>query len=138
MPRVDPELRRESLSDLPPRPQPVLPKAAKDTTLPQGITDTSAWSDEEIWNALEAIKTEHLDWKSTIVSARKWWEAFQTENQHRSALIYRLAEELRNRKATIAEFFLAYAYSNTDNIQANLHCLDYKRLKDAGEKSGAK
>jgi hypothetical protein len=50
------------------------------------------------------------------------------------ALVFRLAEELRNRKATIAEFFLAYVYSNTDNIQANLHYLDYTRLKNAPEK----
>ncbi len=134
--RVDRELRHESLAGLPPRPRPVLTAAAEGTALPEGITNTSAWSDEEIWNALETIKTEHLDWKSTIGSARKWWEAFQTENQHRPALVFRLAEELRQRKATITEFFLAYAYSNTDNIQANLHYLDYKRLKEAGEKSG--
>ncbi len=33
------------------------------------------------------------------------------------------------RSATISEFFLAYVYSNTDNIQANLHYLDFMRLK---------
>jgi hypothetical protein len=55
-------------------------------------------------------------------------------------LIYRLCEELRNRKASITEFFLSYVYSNTDNIQANLHYLDYLRLikkhdkKDDGPK----
>jgi hypothetical protein len=41
---------------------------------------------------------------------------------------------LKLRNATIAEFFLAYVYSNTDNIQANLHYLDYSRLKRANEK----
>ena len=46
----------------------------------------------------------------------------------------RLAEELANRKATITEFFLAYVYSNTDNIQANLHYLDYTRLKKEEER----
>jgi hypothetical protein len=45
-------------------------------------------------------------------------------------LVLRLAEELRNRKATITEFFLSYIYSNTDNILANLHYMDYRRLKD--------
>jgi hypothetical protein len=30
----------------------------------------------------------------------------------------------------------AYVYSNTDNIQANLHYLDYKRLKDGGDTNG--
>ena len=32
------------------------------------------------------------------------------------------------------EFFLSYVYSNTDNIQANLHYLDYARLKKRDEK----
>ena len=39
-------------------------------------------------------------------------------------------EELTQRKSTIARFFLAYVYSNTDNIQANLHYLDYMQLKE--------
>ena len=137
-PRVDLELREESLSGLPPRPSPVLAAVSKGAVLPAGITDTSTWSDEEIWNALETIKTDDLGWKRTTGSARKWWEAFQKENQHRPALVFRLAEELRNRKASIPEFFLAFVYSNTDNIQANLYYLDYKRLKDAGEKGGEK
>jgi ATP-dependent Clp protease ATP-binding subunit ClpX len=97
-------------------------------------TDVRAWSDEDLWNAIEQTKAEQLDWKNTTGSARKWWEAFEQENKHRPALIFRLAEELRNRNATIAEFFLAFVYSNTDNIQANLHYLDYKRLKDSEER----
>ena len=134
VPRTDAELRRESLAGLPLRPQPILPVGARTTNLPPGITDVRAWSDEELWNAVEQIKTDHLDWKNTTGSARKWWQTFQDENKHRPALIFRLAEELRNRQATIAEFFLAFVYSNTDNIQANLHYLDYKRLKDAEER----
>ena len=38
------------------------------------------------------------------------------------------------RSAPITEFFLAYVYSNTDNLQANLHDLDYQRLKAEDEK----
>ena len=48
-------------------------------------------------------------------------------------MVLRMAEELRTRKATITEFFLSYVYSNTDNIQANLHYLDYDRLKKEHE-----
>ena len=44
-------------------------------------------------------------------------------------MILPLAEELVAQKATVSEFFLSYVYSNTDNIQANLHYLDYSRLK---------
>jgi ATP-dependent Clp protease ATP-binding subunit ClpX len=132
--RFDRELRRESLAGLPPSPRPVMDHGRKGAELPPGITDTREWSDEEIWNAVESVKSDRLGWKNTTGSARKWWETFEQENKHRPALVYRLAEELRNRHATIPEFFLAFVYSNTDNIQANLHYLDYMRLKQAGEK----
>ncbi len=107
--------------------------AAAPGALPAGITDTRGWTDDKVREKLEAIK-KTLDWENTTGSARKWWEAFENENKHRLALVLRLAEELANRKATITEFFLAYVYSNTDNIQANLHYLDYTRLKKEEEK----
>ena len=56
------------------------------------------------------------------------------ENKNRLTLVLRLAEELANRKATITEFYLAYLYSGTDNIQANLCFLDYTRLKKEEER----
>ncbi len=101
--------------------------------LPPGISDTRGWDDAKITETLEACKKK-LDWENTTGSARKWWEAFENENQHRKALVLRLAEELTNRQATVTEFFLAYVYSNTDNIQANLHYLDYSRLKKEEER----
>lgn len=101
--------------------------------LPAGISDTRGWDDKKIEDSLKEAKKE-LDWDNTTGSARKWWEAFETENQHRKALVLRLAEELKIRKATVTEFFLAYVYSNTDNIQANLHYLDYTRLKKEEER----
>ena len=101
--------------------------------LPPGITNTKGWSEEKIREKLEEVK-KALDWDNTTGSARKWWEAFEKENKHRIALVLRLAEELKNRKATITEFFLAYVYSNTDNIQANLCYLDYTRLKKEEER----
>ncbi len=129
--RHDHELREASLRGLPPRPDPA--NARGDAGLENRITDTRNWSDDRLREAIAAIKRDHLDWDSTVGSARKWWEAFEKENTSRLPLVFRLAEELRNRKATITEFFLAYVYSNTDNIQANLHYLDYTRLKKAGD-----
>ena len=38
------------------------------------------------------------------------------------------------RSAPVTGFFLAYVYSNTDNLQANLHYLDYQRLNAEDEK----
>ena len=101
--------------------------------LPPGISNTAGWSDDQIVKKLDECR-KVLEWENTTGSAKKWWEAFETENNHRKALILRLAEELVNRKATITEFFLAYVYSNTENIQANLHYLDYTRLKKEEEK----
>lgn len=101
--------------------------------LPAGITNTKGWTEDQIRTKLEEVKKK-LDWDNTTGSARKWWEAFENENKHRVALVLRLAEELGNRKATITEFFLAYVYSNTDNIQANLCYLDYTRLKKEEER----
>lgn len=101
--------------------------------LPPGITNTKGWTEDQIRTKLEETKKK-LDWDNTTGSARKWWEAFENENKHRVALVLRLAEELGNRKATITEFFLAYVYSNTDNIQANLCYLDYTRLKKEEER----
>jgi type IV secretory pathway TraG/TraD family ATPase VirD4 len=101
--------------------------------LPSGITNTAGWSDQQVSTKLEEVK-KILDWDNTTGSARKWWEAFENENKTRMPLVLRLAEELQVRKATITEFFLAYVYSNTDNIQANLSYLDYTRLKKEEEK----
>jgi hypothetical protein len=101
--------------------------------LPSGITNTAGWSDQQVSTKLEEVK-KTLDWDNTTGSARKWWEAFENENKTRMPLVLRLAEELQVRKATITEFFLAYVYSNTDNIQANLSYLDYTRLKKEEEK----
>lgn len=107
--------------------------AATPGGLPPGITNTKGWSEEQLLKKLEEVK-KTLDWDNTTGSARKWWEAFENENKTRTALVLRLAEELQVRKATITEFFLAYVYSNTDNIQANLSYLDYTRLKKEEER----
>lgn len=98
-----------------------------------GITDTSNMEPDDIRELIE-LRREKLDWKNTTGSARKWWEAFETENDKKPRLVLRLIDELLTRKATITEFFLAYVYSNSDNIQANLFYLDYTRLKKEEER----
>ncbi len=110
---------------------------APNTGVRAGITDTRGWNDDQINKKVEEVKGR-LEWDKTTGSARKWWLAFENENKHRLALVLRLAEELDVRKATITEFFLAYVYSNTDNIQANLNYLDYTRLKRQEEEKKRK
>lgn len=130
------QLRTEPISiidNMPVAPAAAAAGAAAPGGLPPGISNTKGWTDDQVRTKLEEVK-KTLDWDNTTGSARKWWEAFESENKHRLALVLRLAEELQTRKATITEFFLAYVYSNTDNIQANLHYLDYTRLKKEEEK----
>jgi ATP-dependent Clp protease ATP-binding subunit ClpX len=95
------------------------------------ISNATDWTVEQVLTRLTEVKAK-IDWHNTTGSTRKWWDAFEKENQ--PTLVLRLAEELLIRKATITEFFLAYVYSNTDNIQANLYYLDYTRLKKEEEK----
>jgi hypothetical protein len=102
------------------------------TRLPPGITDSRGWTDVAIGERLNQVKID-LDWENTTGSARKWWDTFELENTHRVALVLRVAEELKNRRASITEFFLAYEKSNTDNIQANLYYLDYTLQKEKDE-----
>ncbi|MEZ5386682.1 MAG: AAA family ATPase [Prosthecobacter sp.] len=123
-PREDAEIRRDCLRGLPPKPRDTPRKPARD-----GITDTTGWSDDELRTSYEKLKTEKLGGSTLTGSALKWWASFEAENTDQLPLLHRLAEELRNRKATIADFFAAYVYSNTSDIQANLHYLDYMRLK---------
>lgn len=90
-------------------------------------------SEKEVWDALEEVKVKELDWENTTGDARKWWIAFEDENKTRIALVLKVAQEIQTRKATITDFFLAYVYSNTDNIQATLAYLDYTmHLKATG------
>lgn len=123
-PRQDADLRARSLRGLPPRPAPVLRSSPQ-----PGHTDTSGWSDQRLREGIEHLKQAKLDWPNTTGSAREWWEAFEKENQGREALVFRLAEEIATRKATITDFFLASIYADTDSITATLHYLDYMRAK---------
>ncbi len=135
--RRDLELRKLALAGLPRPPRSGSVATANHGT-PPGISNTAGWTAEQIWQRLEEVKNESLDWDDTTGTARKWWETFEHENRHRPAVVLRVAEELAQRKASIAEFFLAYVYSNTDNIQANLHYLDYVRLKKQEEEKKRK
>lgn len=120
-----------------------LPKRKSPLTVParthtgrqgSGFTNSKGMSAEDLRRRISEVRAK-LDWDNTTGSARKWWESFENENQHRMDLVLRLAEELVQRKATVTEFFLAYVYSNCDNIQANLHYLDYTRVKKEEQKN---
>jgi hypothetical protein len=93
-----------------------------------GFSDTTGWTISQIRSRIEKAK-EAIDWANTKDNARKWWLAFEKENESKPRLVLRLAEELAVRKSTISEFFRAFAMSSTDNIQAVIFYLDYSRAK---------
>lgn len=119
----------------PARPTPLIAPAIVTTVQAGGarFTNTKNMSPEQLEERIASAR-DTLGWQETTGSARKWWESFESENKHRRPLVLRLIEELQHRKATVTEFFLAYVYSNTDNIQANLSYLDYTRLKKEEER----
>ena len=105
-----------------------------------GAADEDKYTPEQYWQVLEELKVRELDWENTTGDARKWWDAFEDENRERIALVLKVAQEIAQRGATITDFFLAYVYSNTDNIQATLAYLDYTihmRQNEDADSSGA-
>lgn len=97
------------------------------------MVDATALAEKDVLPLLAELKRT-IGWEETTGTARKWWEAFETENSARPRLILMLVQELAKRKATITEFFLCYIYSDIDNIQGNLHYLDYRRIEQTERK----
>ena len=82
-------------------------------------------SDEYVQQMLETVSSgEACDDGS---SSSRWILTFLQENKDRPDLISRVLCELKARECSVRDFFRAYVYSNTDNIGANLHFLDYLR-----------
>lgn len=102
-------------------------------TPPTKVEGEADQSDEQIAERYRKVR-ELLDWAATSGPARRWWKSFEARNVDHMPQVLRLSEVLFARRATITEFFLAYVYSNTDNLQANLHYLDYTRLKKEQER----
>ncbi len=115
------KLRKEAIAYEEVLPEPII-RTNEDSA---EARDSDIIADEELWAALDETKTRELGWNSTTGDARKWWEAFEEENKTRIALVLKVAQEIASRGASITDFFLAYVYSNTDNIQATLAYLDY-------------
>lgn len=92
------------------------------------LVDMRGWTDEQFTQKIKPLRLR-LKFEEASRSAQAWWKSFEVENKERQGLVVKLLEELTARNATLNEFFLAYVYSNTDNIMANLHYLDYVRIK---------
>ena len=82
------------------------------------------------------VVKESLDigFENASDTAKKWWRYFEDTTDTR--VVEKLKQELIQRNADLKEFFLAYVYSNIDNIQGNLEYMDYARfLSDEGQRN---
>lgn len=92
------------------------------------ISDTSDWSDNQITYVLENLKHQ-LGFEDLAPRPALWWERVESRYKDRRRELLRIAEELLRREATLDEFFVACNHSGTADMVANLHYLDYYRVK---------
>ena len=71
-----------------------------------------------------------LGWEAAPQEARVHWAKLIQDTLDRPALLLRLAEELANRKATIADLHRSAERAATRNLRAALHFLDYLRYRN--------
>ena len=86
-----------------------------------------------IFQEIEALKAV-AGWFAVGVTPRKWWLTFEREYCERPEVIRELLLQLQKRQATIDEFFLAYVYSDNENIKTNLDYLDYAIDRGKGKR----
>lgn len=72
-----------------------------------------------------------LGYEDACAEARSLWLEVERSADSTPEVYLRLAEELVQRKSTLAELFEVTRLSGTRNVQANLHYLDYLRLRSA-------
>ncbi len=99
------------------------------------ISNTAGWSVQKLRARYEWLKAR-VGFRAAKGRALIWWREIETQNASRLHILVRLGEELLVRNATITEFFLCAARSKTQSIEANLHFLDYcrvKKLQDAAD-----
>lgn len=99
---------------------------------PTAFTDISGWSLARVTRHFCEVR-DRIGWSVTQGRAREWWKGIEHVHRHRPATLVRLAEELRERQATITEYFDAFMAADTDNMQAILHYLEYARLRRASD-----
>ncbi|HRK20169.1 MAG TPA: type IV secretory system conjugative DNA transfer family protein [Fimbriimonadaceae bacterium] len=79
---------------------------------------------------------KEVGYDSASILAKAWWVSFEAANASKSALIEKLVEELKARKATIQDLYDAHQQSGIDNIQGNLDFMAYLAARKR-EKPGA-
>jgi ATP-dependent Clp protease ATP-binding subunit ClpX len=92
------------------------------------VSFTTGWSDQQLLARYGYVRTK-IRYEQAEKNARSWWDLFEAENWGKKQILVRLIEDLASRNATIDDLFQAYLYSSTDDIESNLHFLDYTRAR---------
>ncbi|MBM3961951.1 MAG: hypothetical protein FJ306_08645 [Planctomycetes bacterium] len=127
--RSDERLRAEYRGRLTPAPQSTRTalNAFRVGAEPKGpYTDTTGWTDADIWRAIERTLSTHLDWNVVTTPTQLSWRRFERQHRKRPRDVLRVTEELRNRKIPLGDFCLAASTAGTDSLPAILHYLDYR------------
>src|SRR5262249_24257379 len=95
----------------------------------KAISRTEGWSDVQIFLRLEDVK-QALKWRGADTPARGVWGFVEKSNAPQIGGVLQIAGEAAIPRATLDDYYKAYLFSNTDNVQANLSYVDYVRLKD--------
>lgn len=97
------------------------------------ISNTVGWSTEHVLNRIEFLKHQWLDMNAAGTAAARFWKDFEDLYRNSPSVVLRFAEELAIRGATLADCYVASVRSNTQNLQALLHYIDFLRLNKKGE-----
>lgn len=84
--------------------------------------------DEEIHRNIATVKAL-LNFEASPERVLRWWEAFELRNESRPGLVLQVLKEIERRGATLHQYYLSYLWGRSDNIQAVLDHLDYKRAE---------
>lgn len=101
---------------------------------PAVLTNTDGWSAEQLREHLQKLRPV-LGWLQLGPAAKVWWNKLLERYRSRLPAIVRLLEELQQRRTMMQRFYEISQLSRTDDIQSNLHFLDYLLAKDLAEQS---
>jgi ribosomal protein L7/L12 len=74
----------------------------------------------------------NIGWDSVSPEAKRWWEAFEFNYKHEIDVVLKVAIELEGLNSTVDNLYDAYVQSGTSNVAANLHFMEYLRMKQSG------
>ena len=108
-----------------------LPEPGPAPTPNQAPGKSPVLTPDQLQEQLEQIK-EEIGWRSIDAISRQWWLSFEQANAHNIMAVFNLAQELKKRAVTIADFYTVYATTGNQDVVQILDIIDrniYGELK---------